>query len=107
MNRQQQIDDFLLEMHRLAVARLRAEPARIADVAALLARWRALNGETRSDAYRDEWNQLVALGVEAIEREACAPTEHAAALRNISPLSVLVTQQERGALLRAARRASP
>ncbi|MES2937767.1 MAG: hypothetical protein V4864_08785 [Pseudomonadota bacterium] len=106
MNRQQQIDDFLLEMHRLAVTRLRADPARLADVAALLQRWRTLNGETRSDAYRDEWGQLIALGVEAIEREACANTDHAAALRSVSPLSVLVSQRERGEMLRASR-ASP
>ena len=106
MNRQQQIDDFLLKVHRLAVARLRADPTRLADAAALLQHWRALNGETRSDVYRDEWEQLIAHGVDAIEREACAETEHAATLRSVSPLSVLISQHERGQLLRAARASS-
>lgn len=106
MNRQQQIDHFLLEAHQLALARLRAQPQRLKDAAALLARWREQAGETRSDAYWNEWNQLLDAGVDAIEREVCGPGDHAAALRSVSPLSVLISQQERGALLRNARRAA-
>jgi hypothetical protein len=103
MNRQQQIDDFLLQAHRLAVSRLRADPGRIADVSATLQRWRARAGLTRSDAYWDEWQAMLAAGVDAIEAATCGADDHAAALRNVSPVGVLMTQRERGALLRAAR----
>ncbi len=104
MNRQQQIDDFLPQAHRLAVQRLRAEPGRLADVARTLARWRLQAGPTRSDRYWDEWQALIDAGVDAIEAGACGSDQHAAALRNVSPVGVLITQRERGEMLRAARR---
>jgi hypothetical protein len=103
MNRQQQIDDFLLQAHRLAVARLRADPARLAEVAATLARWQRQAGVTRSDPYWDEWREMITVGVDAIESATCGTDDHAAALRNVSPIGVLMTQRERGELLRAAR----
>ncbi|WP_395317528.1 hypothetical protein [Variovorax sp. UC74_104] len=103
MNRQQQIDDFLLRAHRLAVSRLRAEPARLADVSATLERWQARAGATRSDPYWNEWRAMLAAGVDAIEQATCGSDDHAAALRNVSPVGVLMTQRERGELLRAAR----
>lgn len=106
MNRQQQIDAFLFKAHQLALARLRAQPERLHDVAALLARWRESNGSTRSDRYWREWNQLICQGVDAIEREVCGSGDHAALLRSVSPMSVLVSQKERSALLREARESS-
>lgn len=106
MNRQQQIDAFLLAAHRLAVMRLRAEPGRLREASAQLDRWRERNGPTRSDPYRDEWEALLAQGVAAVERVACEDSEHGATLRNVSPLSVLLTQRERMDLLRQARQPS-
>lgn len=106
MNRQQQIDAFLLAAHRLAVERLRENPQRLRDVAALLQRWRELNGQTRSDPYRDEWSRLVNAGVDAIERAVCADNDHAQAWRSVSPLSVLISQRERSDLLHRAREAA-
>ncbi|KQX24647.1 hypothetical protein [Variovorax sp. Root434] len=103
MNRQQQIDDFLLQAHRLAVSRLRADPGRIADVSATLERWQTQAGATHSDAYWNEWRAMLAAGVDAIEAATCGTDDHAAALRNVSPVGVLMTQRERGELLRAAR----
>ena len=103
MNRQTQIDAFLLAAHRLALQRLREEPARLHEAAGTLARWRAQAGVTRSDPYWDEWQSLIAAGVERLEAVVCADDEHAAALRNVSPLGSLMTQRERGQLLRAAR----
>jgi hypothetical protein len=103
MNRQQQIDTFLLEAHQLALSRLREHPERLADVFALLERWHDLRGPGRSDVYMDEWKRLAAQGVDAIEREVCGAGDRAAALRNTSPLSILITQQERSAMLRRAR----
>jgi hypothetical protein len=106
MNRQQQIEEFLLSAHQLALVRLRAQPERLLDVAALLARWRRQAGESRSDVYWDEWNRLIGEGVDAIEREVCSPGERAAALRSVSPMSILISQHERSQLLQKARRSS-
>ena len=103
MNRQQQIDSFLLAAHRLAVSRLREEPQRIEPVRAQLARWRAQSGATRSDPYWDEWQRLLAVDIREMERVVCADDERGAALRSVSPLSTLITQSERAQLLREAR----
>lgn len=104
MNRQQQIDSFLLQAHRLAVARLRADPSRIAELAYTLSQWRARAGATRSDPYWDEWQTLLDAGIDAIESGACGVDDHAAALRNVSPVGVLISATERSQLLQAARR---
>lgn len=103
MNRQQQIERFLAEAHRLVIPRLRADPSAIELVRGQLTRWRALSGATRSDVYWDEWDGLLQLGVDAIERVVCADDEHAAVLRSVSPISVLLTQAERSRLLHEAR----
>jgi len=103
MNRQQQIESFLLAAHRVALARLRAEPARIARVRAQLARWRQRSGPGRSDPYWDEWEQLLHAGLDELDRAVCSEQEHAAVLRSVSPMSVLLTQRERAELLREAR----
>ena len=105
MNRQQQIDRFLLAAHRLAVVRLREEPRRIEQVRALLRKWRLASGVSRSDPYWDEWDALLAAGVDALEGAVCAGSDHAQALRNVSPVSVLLTQRERAQLLQEARAA--
>lgn len=103
MNRQLQIDAFLLAAHRLAMQRLRAEPARLQELAATLARWRSRAGDTRSDRYWDEWQSLIEGGLDGLEAVVCAADDHAAALRNVSPIVGLITQRERGELLRASR----
>jgi hypothetical protein len=103
MNRQQQIDNFLRDAHLLALTRLREQPARMRDVEAQLARWRARSGVTRSDRYWDTWQHLLHESVDTLEQAVCADTSAAAALRNVSPLSVLITQQERAQLLQKAR----
>lgn len=105
MNRQQQIDKFLLAAHRLALARLRADPSRLQPVQAQLARWRRQSGPTRSDRYWDEWETLLAGALDDIERVICADDQHGALLRSVSPMSTLVTQAERTVLLREARSA--
>lgn len=103
MNRQTQIDAFLKDAHVLAVARLREQPQRRSEVSGLLARWRANQGVTRADPYREEWESLLAGDLPTLERAVCADTDHAAALRSVSPMSVLITQKERAAMLRRAR----
>jgi hypothetical protein len=46
---------------------------------------------------------MLAAGVDAIEAATSGTDDHAVALRNVSPVGVLMTQRERGELLRAAR----
>jgi len=103
MNRQQQIDVFLKDAHVLAMARLREQPGRRVEASRLLAKWRQQQGVTRADPYRDEWESLLAGDLLALEQAVCADTDHAAALRSVSPMSVLITQKERAGLLRRAR----
>lgn len=104
-SRQRQIEMFLLAAHRLALSRLRAEPARIESVREVLARWRAHSGSTRSDPYWDEWDRLLEGDIATLESRVCGDDERAIVLRSVSPISVLVTQQERSELLRNARQA--
>ncbi len=103
MNRQQQLDEFLFQAHELALSRLRVQPERLQEVLAVLSRWREQSGPTRSDAYLDEWKRLASLGVNAMQAAVCVRTDRAAALRNVSPLSILMSQRERSELLRRAR----
>lgn len=105
LNRQQQIDQFLLAAHRVAMARLRAEPTRLDQVREQLARWRRISGATRSDVYWNEWDQLLVSNLDELERVVCADDEHGTVLRSVSPVSVLLTQRERAELLREARTA--
>jgi hypothetical protein len=106
MNRQQQIDSFLRDAHLLALSRLREQPARVQEVQAQLGRWRAQAsqvGSTRSDPYWDQWDALLSASVETLALAVCADTDAATALRNVSPMSVLITQRERNQLLQKAR----
>ena len=104
MNRQRQIESFLLAAHRLALVRLRAQPSRVEEARGLLSRWRTQNGPTRSDRYWDEWEQLLTIGPDSLEAVICADGDHAVALRSVSPLGILLTQRERALLLAQARR---
>ena len=105
MNRQQQIEHFLLAAHRVAVARLRAEPGKAEEVRHQLSRWRREAGLTRSKACLDEWEALLGSELDQLEQVVCGADEHAAVLRSVSPMSILLTQKERAELLRASRTA--
>ena len=103
MDRHQQIDVFSLAAHRLAVARLREQPARVDEALGVLNRWRAqAGGSSHCDPYWDEWERLLNAGVDAVERAACASTDGAATLRSVSPLGRFITVAERNGLLREA-----
>jgi len=105
MNRQQQIEHFLLAAHRVAVARLKAQPGKAEEVRRQLSRWRRDAGLKRSKVYLDEWDALLGAGPDQLEQVVCAADEHAAVLRSVSPMSILLTQKERAELLRASRTA--
>jgi hypothetical protein len=95
MNRQLQIEKFLLAAHRLALARLRDQPERIEPVRSQLARWREQAGATRADVYWDEWQRLLEADLDELELAVCADHEHGAVLRSVSPMSTLISQTER------------
>lgn len=103
MNRQQQIDHFVSQAHQLAIQRLRDQPERLREVQMQLTHWRKVSGATRSDTYWDEWEQLLHGPMDALAQAVCATTDHAAVLRSVSPMSVLITQAERAQLLLQAR----
>jgi hypothetical protein len=103
MNRQQQIEHFVAQAHALAMQRLLASPARVSEVQLQLSRCRAKAPDSRSDVYWNEWEQLLRGCMQNLAAQVCADTDHAALLRSVSPMSVLITQTERAAFIRQAR----
>ena len=103
MDRQQRIHLFSLAAHRLAVERLRQDPARLSEAVGVLQRWRERAGGASScDRYWDEWEQLLRAGPDAVEAAVCSPGDRAATLRSASPLGRFITIAERTRLLREA-----
>lgn len=103
MNRQQQLDQFSLAVHRRALDAVRREPALREQARQTLARWRQQSGAARSDVLWDEWDQLLAGEVSALERAALVESDHGQLMRSVSPLGCLLSQSERMALLKQAR----
>ena len=104
MNRQDRINQFSLEAHRLAVTRLREQPARVQEALVVLQRWRdQAGGPTHADAYWNEWDRLLHEGVDAVEQAVCLSTDRAATLRSVSPLGRFISVPERNELLRQTR----
>jgi hypothetical protein len=104
MDRHDQIRAFSLAAHRLAVERLRERPERLEEALGVLRRWRQqAGGPAHCGPYWDEWERLLMRGIDAVEGVACAPTDHAATLRSVSPLGRFITPAERNHLLKQAR----
>ena len=103
MNRQQQLEQFSLALHRQAIAALRREPALRARACETLKRWRARAGESRSDPLWMEWERLLDAELPELEVAVLAESEHAALMRSVSPLGSLVDQHDRLVLLQRAR----
>jgi hypothetical protein len=89
------IERWTLALHRLIVERLRADPSALAKAIAVLDRWHAQLGPLPSDPYANEWRSLLRAGVDSVERAVCVETDHAATLRNCSPLGFLISPRER------------
>lgn len=103
MPNQQDIDRFTLAFHRRAVARLRNDEVLLEKARATLDRWRAQRGTTASDPYFEQWRKLLDQGPDAIERQVCADSDSAAALRSVSPLGFVLSASERAALHRQVK----
>ena len=106
MDRHASIDIFSLAAHRLALQRLREQPALVAEALGVIARWREQSaGPSHCDPYWDECQLLLERGVDSVERGALSPDSpdsHGATLRSVSPLGRFISVAERNSLLRQA-----
>lgn len=92
-----------LDAHKLVVTKLRSDPEKLKVLQDTLQRWRRQSGPGRTDPYFDEWDRLLAKGVDAVEAATCHDDEHAAVLRSVSPIVSLVTEVERNEMLARCR----
>lgn len=87
-----------LEMHRLVVEKIRRDPELFEVARATLTRWRTIVCQS-SQPYLIEWESRMA------DRDACLAfavedSEHASDMRQSSPFSVLLSNDERLEFLR-------
>jgi hypothetical protein len=99
MRTHQEIDERSLALHRRVADAIRHDPARFDRARAILRHWREVVSPD-SQPYLREWERLLAQGVEASLAAALERSEHAAALRQCSPLAGVLTSRERFAFLR-------
>ena len=95
MPSQQQIHAFTQAFHRVAVQRLSDKPALVERALQTIARWQAQRGPNASDPYMQEWKALLQGDLSQLQMRVCADDDHAATLRNTSPLGFVLTASER------------
>ncbi|MBF0356929.1 MAG: hypothetical protein HQL43_17015 [Alphaproteobacteria bacterium] len=100
MDNHQDIDERSLELHLLIAQKIRQNPALFNKARATLARWRGVVCQS-SQPYLDEWEALMTEGLEACLSVAVERSQRAAALRQASPFTGILTNQERFAFLKS------
>lgn len=100
MRTHQQIDARSLALHREVATKLRRDRALFERAQATLRRWRTTVSPS-SQPYLIEWERLMDQGLEATLAVALDDSEHAAALRQSSPFTAVLTPRERFAFLKA------
>jgi hypothetical protein len=103
MKTHDEIDERSLAMHRLVAERVANDPALFLKARGTLARWRGTVCAS-SQPYLQEWERLMNLGVEACLAVTVEDSQRAAALRQSSPFSGVLSHRERVAFLREWRR---
>ena len=98
MPSQQQINAFTQAFHRAAITRLDEQPALVERALQTIARWQAQRGPNASDPYMHEWQVLLKGDLTLLQARVCADDDHAATLRNTSPLGFALTPAERHTL---------
>jgi len=98
MPSQQQIHAFTQAFHRAAFERLAAQPALVERALKTIARWQTQRGPCASDPYMREWQVLLKGDLSQLQTRVCADDDHAATLRNTSPLGFVLTLAERHAI---------
>lgn len=91
----QQIERFTLAFHKLAIKRLRDDPALIRQAVAVLDRWESNGVSAEGQCYRDTWRKLLDGDIDRLEQLICISTDEAATLRSGSPLGFLLDAPER------------
>jgi hypothetical protein len=98
MPSQQQIHSFTQAFHRVAIKRLAVQPDLLERALQTLERWKTQRGPSGSDPYMHEWQALLKGDLSQLQERVCADDDHAATLRNTSPLGFVLTPAERHAL---------
>lgn len=92
-----------LAMHRLAVEKIRRDPELFEKARATLTRWRNIVCRS-SQPYLIEWEGLMNEGMDACLVFALEDSEHAADMRQSSPLATVLTNKERWEFLKEWKR---
>lgn len=98
MPSQQQIHAFTQAFHRAAIERLAVQPDLVARALQTIERWQTQRGPSASDPYMHEWQTLLKGDLSQLQTRVCADDDHAATLRNTSPLGFVLTPAERHTL---------
>ncbi|MDO9002312.1 MAG: hypothetical protein Q7V20_02520 [Aquabacterium sp.] len=100
MRTHQELDDRSLALHRLIADKIRHDPALFDKARATLDHWRQ-RVSIRTQPCLDEWAHLMDQGIDACLAVAVEDSERATALRQSSPFSGLLSNQDRFAFLKA------
>jgi len=95
----QLLDRRSLELHQLIAQRLRERPERLERVRQTLARWKTIVAPN-AQPYVAEWQRLVNADMDTLLAVVVEDSERAAALRQSTPLGVVLTPQERAAFFK-------
>jgi hypothetical protein len=90
----QRIDARSLAMHRLIASKLLSNPSLINQALSVLARWRAQATEPPS-SYFLEWERILESRPEVVAEFLVSPSEDATRLRQSSPFTNVLTNEER------------
>lgn len=88
------LDQRSLALHRLIAEKIRNDTDLFENVKRTLARWHEIVC-ANSQPYLEEWQRLVDLGIEECLAVATEDSEHANAMRQASPFSGILTNEER------------
>jgi hypothetical protein len=94
VNNHQEIDQRSLALHRLVCEKIRNNPELFDSVKKTLARWKLIVSKN-SQPYLDQWQLLVDEGLDVCLAAAVEDSERGASLRQASPFTKILTNQER------------
>jgi hypothetical protein len=100
MRTHQEIDQRSRDLHRLIADKLRANPDLFARVGRTITRWQAQVSRSALP-YLDQWAQLFEQGMDACLAVAEEDSQRADALRQCSPFTGILTNEERFAFFKS------
>lgn len=96
---QQDHDERSLAWHRLVIKRMQSDPGLIDKARMTLDLWLS-KGPQPNRVYLAEWQRAMDAGLDALEQLATTEGDHPNALRQCSPISGVLTNEERWAFRR-------